>query len=163
MTTGVRSDLAEEFFSSIRKMLWGIRIIFREEMDKNGVTLPQLHLLGAIKDRGRATVCELSRYLMVAAPTTSRMIDGLCAKGFLRKERDQLDHRVTRLTLTGKSYRLLQDVTEFRNRTLDGILEGESDEEFRRTVDHLAELSDRWMAIAGGTIRESSDEQHRQR
>ena len=153
-------DLAEEFFSSIRKMLWGIRVIFREEMEKHGVTWPQFHLLRAVGEKSRATVGELSRYLMVAAPTASRMIDGLCAKGFLRKEIDPHDHRVALLMLTPKSERLLEDVTEFRNKAIAGVLEDESDEELERTIGHLVELSNRWLRIAEETARKGCDEEH---
>ncbi|MCG2796775.1 MAG: MarR family transcriptional regulator [Actinomycetia bacterium] len=160
MDTGRQTELAEEFFSSIRKMLWGIRVIFREEMEKHGVTWPQFHLLSAVRERRRATIGELSRYLMVTAPTASRMIDSLYAKGLLQKESDPADHRVTRLMLTGRSEKLLEDVAVFRDRAVAGILEGESDEELERTMSHLAELSDRWFQVAGETARKGCDEEH---
>jgi len=155
-----RMNLAEELFSSIRKMLWGIRVIFREEMERSGITWPQIHLLRAVEEKSRATVGELSRYLMVAVPTASRMIDGLCGKGFLRKERDPSDHRVTRLLLTPKSERLLEDVTGFRNRAIATVLEDENDEELERTIGHLAELSNRWLQMAEETARKGLDEDH---
>ncbi len=155
-----RVDLAEELFSSIRKMLWGIRVIFREEMDRYGITWPQIHLLRAVGEKSRATVGELSRYLMVAAPTASRMIDGLCAKGFLRKKRDPSDHRIAWLMLTPKSERLLEDFTGFRNKAIASVLEDENDEELERTIGHLAELSNRWLQMAEETARKGCDEEH---
>ena len=97
---------------------------------------------------------------MVAAPTASRMIDSLCAKGFLRKERDPSDHRVARLMLTSKSERLLEDVAGFRNKAIASVLEDESNEELERTIGHLAELSNRWLQIAEETARKGLDEKH---
>ena len=117
----------------------------------------------AVGKKSRATVGELSRYLMVAAPTASRMIDGLCAKGLLRKEKDPHDHRVMMLMLTPKSESLLEDVAGFRNRAIANILEGESSEELERTIGHLARLSDKWIQVAGETARKGCDEEHYRR
>jgi len=137
-----RAELAGEFMLSIEKLMKSTGVIFRSVLEDYGVTHAQFHLLMVTKGRGKTTVTEISRLLMIAPPTASRMIEGLCAKGLLKKEKDASDHRITRVSLTGKSKRLVTDLTERRARVLTEVFKGEDEKELELTVSHLGRITD---------------------
>jgi MarR family 2-MHQ and catechol resistance regulon transcriptional repressor len=143
-----RSELAEEFFLFIGAIMRGTRAIFRSELEENDVTWPQFHLLKMVKHRDRTTVTELSNSLMIAAPTASRMIDGLCTKGLLRKEKDPKDHRVTLVVLTRKSKVLLDDLLRAQSEVMADVFAGEDTSELARNMKSLGRISGKWLAIA---------------
>lgn len=142
MKNDKRAELAGEFMLSIEKLMKGTGVIFRSVLEDYGVTHAQFHLLMVTKGRGKTTVTEISRLLMIAPPTASRMIEGLCAKGLLKKEKDASDHRITRVSLTGKSKRLVTDLTERRARVLTEVFKGEDEKELELTVSHLGRITD---------------------
>ena len=142
MKNDKRAELAGEFLLSIEKLMKGTGVIFRSVLEDYGVTHAQFHLLMVVKGRGKTTVTEISRLLMIAPPTASRMIEGLCTKGLLKKEKDASDHRVTRISLTGKSKRLVTDLTERRARVLTEVFKSEDEKELELTVSHLGRITD---------------------
>jgi len=137
-----REKLAGEFLLSIERLMKGTGVIFRSVLEDYDVTHAQFHLLMVVKGRGETTVTEISRLLMIAPPTASRMIEGLCVKGLLKKEKDASDHRITRVSLTSKSKRLVKDLTERRARVLTEVFKGEEEKELEHTVGHLGRITD---------------------
>jgi MarR family 2-MHQ and catechol resistance regulon transcriptional repressor len=137
-----RAELAGEFMLSIERLIKGTAAIFRRVLEDYDVTLAQFHLLMVVKGHGRTTVTEISRLQMIAPPTASRMIDGLCAKGLLEKEKDPSDHRITRISLTGKSKRLVTDLTERRAAVLTEVFKSEDEKDLEQTVCHLGKITD---------------------
>src|SRR5450756_2936501 len=69
-----REELAGEFLLSIERLMKGTGVIFRAVLEDYDVTHAQFHLLMVVKGRGKTTVTEISRLLMIAPPTASRMI-----------------------------------------------------------------------------------------
>jgi MarR family transcriptional regulator, 2-MHQ and catechol-resistance regulon repressor len=147
-------ELVEEFMLSVGKMVRGMRAIFRREMERYDVTWPQFHLLKFVRDSDGITVMELSHMLMISAPTTSRMIDGLCSKGLLEKEKDEHDHRVTRLQLSVESESLLKALTDLQDKIWLEVFAEEDTAELQRTVSHIGSITDKWLEIAGNREKE---------
>jgi DNA-binding MarR family transcriptional regulator len=112
------------------------------------VTWPQFSLLKVVKRSGRMTVTELSNSLMVAPPTGSRMIDGLCSKGLLAKEKDPDDHRVTLVVLTRKSKGLLDNLLALQSQVMAEVLEDEDTEELARNMESLRRIAGKWLLVA---------------
>jgi DNA-binding MarR family transcriptional regulator len=151
-----RSELAEEFLQFIGTVIRGMGAVFRRETEKYDITWPQFHLLKMVKRADRITVTELSNSLMIAPPTASRMIDGLCSKGLLVKAKDSSDQRVTLVKLTPKSQRLLDKLFELQNQALAGVLEGEDIEELRRDITNLSRITDKWLATIETTSKKGA-------
>lgn len=143
-----RGELAERFLSSVGKGMRGMSSIFRKEIERYEITLPQYHLLKLVQGQGSMTVTELGNRLMIAAPTASRMIDSLCAKDLLAKEKDPKDHRVTLVRVTGKSEKLLKRITDLQNEIITEVFKGEDGAELERSIDHLSRIADRWFEAA---------------
>ncbi|MFH1151015.1 MAG: MarR family transcriptional regulator [Actinomycetota bacterium] len=132
----------------IRLIMRTTFLIFHDELEKHQVTLPQFHALKALRARGEVRVTELSEFMMISAPTASRMIDGMVAKGLLAKDRDPSDHRVALIRLTEKSDTLLADLLAQQNELMAQVFEGESTEELERTVRHLGAIGRHWSEIS---------------
>ena len=143
-----RSELADEFFGFIGAIMRGTRAIFRGELEEHDVTWPQLHMLKMVKRRERTTVTDLSNSLIVAAPTASKMIDGLCGKGLLRKEKDPDDHLVTLVVLTRKSRGLLDNLLKAQSEVMAEVFAGEDTSELARNIESLSRIAGKWSAAA---------------
>lgn len=153
-----REELAEEFLRSIGKFVRGMNAIFRKEIEKYQVTWPQFYLMKAVKNAGGMTVTEVSNRMMVSAPTASRMIDGLCAKGLLEKAKDSDDHRITQVLPTPESEELVVTLTALQHRLMLDIFRREKESDLERTVGHLSDITDRWLEVGREEMKRSSGE-----
>jgi len=142
----------------------GVKVDWQWEIvDSNGVTTlidPKTITIGDDSQNWKSvsgdgiTVMELSHMLMISAPTTSRMIDGLCSKGLLEKEKDAQDHRVTRLRLSAQSQGLLKALTDLQDKILLEVFAEEDAAELEKTVSHIGSITDKWLEIAGNREKE---------
>lgn len=154
-----RSELADEFLLFVSTLFRGMGAIFRRMMEEYDVTWPQFHMLKMVWHSDRMTVTELSNSLMIAAPTASRMIDGLCAKGLLEKAKDPCDQRVALIRLTPKSEMLLLDLRELQNKVVSEVLEGEDTEELQRNIRSLSRIAGKWQATVEKTARKGATDE----
>ena len=150
--------LAESFFKSVGTAMRGMGAVFRKELEGYDVTWPQFHLLKQVESRDGLQVTEVSSLLMIAPPTASRMIDGLAAKGLLRKEKDERDHRVTRVLLTGDGGHLMEEMRKALRRLMIQVLEGEDEEEVTRALDYLERIADQWYTISEQTTKSRGED-----
>ena len=142
------TELANEFMADVGRIMRGMRFNFRKQMERYEVTWPQFHLLKLVKHNDGITVTELAHYMMISAPTTSRMVDALCSKGLLEKAKDSEDHRVTRLKLGERSEALMDELTELQDKVMLLVFREEDESELERTVQHLGKLTNRWLEIS---------------
>lgn len=140
-------ELADNFHSSLRKVMRSSRAIFAREMAEYGVTMPQFHLMKFVAHRGRVTVTDISELMMSSSPTASRMIDGLCEKKLLEKSKGENDHRVTFLTLTREGKALMKKIDILQRNRIKEVFEGEDLETLEVTVDQFEKISDKWVAL----------------
>jgi DNA-binding MarR family transcriptional regulator len=106
------------------------------------VILRRVHLLGA-----DASQSEISNTNFRNRATTSRVISGLCKKGFLNKSRFRDDQKRFKLVMTPSGQELMQRVmpliTEIRSMSTENISEEEFDI-FLRVLDQIWENYDRY-------------------
>jgi len=143
-----RTSLIAEFLLYFGTMIRGMNAILGKELEAYGVTWPQFHLLKVVKYSARVTVTELSTSLLVAPPTASRMIDGLCSKGLLVKEKDAMDHRVAVVKLTPQSGVLLERLLELQNDVMTAVFAEEETPELERNVKSLGRVASKLYATA---------------
>jgi len=73
----------------------------RARVEPEAVLTPsQLDLLGPLADGGILGLRELARAAGVSAPTATRMVDGLQARGLVSRERCADDRRAVRVAVT---------------------------------------------------------------
>jgi len=144
MSPEERNKLAEKIVEGMEQIMRIRGAAFRDELEKQGVTLPQFHLLKMVKVHGGLTITEASRIMLVAPPTVSRMIDGLCAKGFLERRGDPADQRVTRIVLTRRGGTVVRKVADLQVSLIMELMEGEGPERLRTFAGLLEKLTRRW-------------------
>ena len=69
-------------------------------LDGSGLTLAQFHLLERLRTEDEATVSELAAGAGVAAPTATRMLDGLVRTGAVERRGAAHDRRSVLISLT---------------------------------------------------------------
>lgn len=106
------------------------------------VILRRVHLLGA-----QASQAEISNTNFRNRATTSRVISGLCKKGYLKKSRFKDDQKRYKLVMTpaGASLmtRVMPIITDIRKMSIAGIPEAEFDI-FLSVLDKIWENYDRY-------------------
>ena len=87
------------------------------QMEKAGVTLPQVLLLTRVEWAGRASISELANVSPGSVAATSQMVDRLVRKNWLARCEDPADRRRKAVSLTSAGAGLLRDLE--RARTAD--------------------------------------------
>ena len=113
------------------------------------VILRRVHLLGA-----DASQSEISNTNFRNRATTSRVISGLCKKGYLKKSRFRDDQKRNKLSMTPQSLELMQRVMplikEIRAMSIENISEAEFDI-FLKVLDEIWKNYDRYESNRSST------------
>ena len=72
----------------------------RDDLRKQGLTIPQVRALAVLSVMDGVTVNDLSVYTVIEQSTMSRTLDALEAQGLVRREQADADSRVRRVFLT---------------------------------------------------------------
>jgi len=127
----------ESFFRTTR------RLRARAGRFPGELTLPQYHLLEALRDTAELPVGELADRAGVAPPTATRMLDCLARDGFVERRHSETDRRsvLVRLTPDGEvAVDKAHDVIEaWRRRVFEG-LEPEEREPAARLLGRLSQI-----------------------
>ncbi len=106
--------------------------------DFNRGEIPLLYKL--LKEGDGKTQTEICDMLHVSKSTTCKIIQNLVVKGFLRKERDEYDKRVTKIFLTDRKDEIKDLLMELDEKAENKMLEGFDDEEKERLRDYLERI-----------------------
>ena len=119
------------------------------------LTLPQLKVLGLIASRphglhGR----ELAATLGVGPPAVTALVDRLAEPGYVRREEDPHDRRITWIRLTESGRLLLERMTAGQRERLAEVLDLLGPDELAdvsRALRILREAGERWAASTSVT------------
>jgi DNA-binding MarR family transcriptional regulator len=91
----------------------------------DGLSLPQYHLLEALRGAAELTVGELAESAGVAPPTATRMLDCLARDGYVTRRHSETDRRAVLVTLTLKGGDAIEAAHEhveaFRRRVFEAL------------------------------------------
>ena len=110
------------------------------QLGNDELTLTQGSALASIVRRGPLTLGELAACENVAPPTVTKAVAVLEGLGFVTREIDPDDRRVTRVSGTADGRRHLQDVVSVRTAWLEGRLADLEPEDRTRLLDALEVL-----------------------
>lgn len=99
----------------------------RVEDAATGLSAARLSVLSVLVFGGPRTVTELAAAEQVAAPTMTRLLQGLERDGYVRRRRDGADGRIVRVTATAQGRRALDAGRRVRLRRVERITAGLSD------------------------------------
>jgi DNA-binding MarR family transcriptional regulator len=90
-----------------------------------GLSLPQYHLLEALRGSAELTVGELAESAGIAPPTATRMLDCLARDGFVTRKHSETDRRAVLVTLTPAGSDAIEAAYEhveaFRRRVFEAL------------------------------------------
>jgi DNA-binding MarR family transcriptional regulator len=131
-------DVADRLHSAALHLLRRLRI----EDDVLGVSPPRLSALSVVVYAGPLPIGALATAEGVAAPTMTRLVDGLEREGFVKRRRDPADARGVLVEATPAGKRILIRGRAQRVETLAAGLAALSSEELRE-IGRGAELIER--------------------
>ncbi|MBE7184219.1 MAG: MarR family transcriptional regulator [Methylobacterium mesophilicum] len=106
-----------------------MRNLFDDRARAQGLTLPRARLLLHLARNGAATQSELAGALEIEQPTMVKLVDGLEAKGLVRRCPVEGDRRAKRIELTDAAQAgansILDFVAELREQVLEGVDEAD--------------------------------------
>jgi DNA-binding MarR family transcriptional regulator len=108
-----------------------------------GLTLPQYHLLEALRETDELPVGELADRAGVAAPTATRMLDCLARGGFVARRHSETDRRSVLVSLTTDGDAAVEqahDVIEAWRREVFERLEPDEREPATRLLARLSQV-----------------------
>ena len=99
-------------------------------------SLPELRVLSVCAARPGITAVEVSRALLVEAPTVSRLVQPLVQRGLLSRRRSQTDRREVRLRVTAGGLALLEECLPLLDQAAARFLGrlGEDEERYLRRI-----------------------------
>ncbi|MGD0172047.1 MAG: MarR family transcriptional regulator [Halobacteriota archaeon] len=134
------ADLEE----SARKLLEVVPIIMqdiRSEMRRRrllDLTVPQFRVLAFVNRNEGSSLWEVASHVGLTPPSTSRLVDGLIARGLMARNDHPADRRRVRLTVTGHGLAILEASTQGTVSYLANKLSG-VDADDREAIDKAVE------------------------
>jgi DNA-binding MarR family transcriptional regulator len=107
MSRQVTRDVAiSEIMQSLRRIFKAIQDYSHEVSEKFGITGPQLWALKTISQNESLSLSDLGKRMYLHPSTITGVIDRLEKKGYVTRNRDQVDRRVIYVQLTAEGKRL---------------------------------------------------------
>ena len=143
-------DRTEGFGVYIDRTLKKVQSTFLQVFAENNIdlTIEQWVILQRVHLEGNdASQADIAKSNFRNRATTSRVISGLCKKGFLKKSRFRDDQKRYRLVMTDEGKQLMKTaipfITDLRKVSTQGITEDEF-ETFYKVLDQLWENFDQY-------------------
>ncbi|MGC5328438.1 MarR family winged helix-turn-helix transcriptional regulator [Brevibacillus sp. SYSU BS000544] len=117
--------------------------IVKDELEQCGITLPQIFVLGELKDAPK-TIGEIAKSVGLSYSTVSGIVDRLERDGFVQRERDHRDRRVVWVSVTDSPECFDQKVPFMKENYIPDIFDGIKDSELEQLNQSL-ELLDNFL------------------
>jgi len=144
---GAQDDAGElaPFDQSLAAIVFGAKeaIIapMRPKLREYAITEPQWRVMRVINDRGATDATDLAEVGLLHAPSVTRILKELEARGLILRERDDQDRRRTVVALTGEGRAVVKDIS----RHVADVLSAYSD---RFGAQRLEQLSQELRALS---------------
>jgi MarR family transcriptional regulator, organic hydroperoxide resistance regulator len=138
------NEAEERFEAAFDEFLLALRRSqARGRQAPDDLTLAQYYLLHPLEREDAVPLCQLADLAGIAAPTATRLVDGLEHAGVIRRQRSETDRRTVKVSLTDDGRRRLErkheQLARRRHRVYENLEPGER-EQSERLLRHLAEL-----------------------
>jgi len=97
-----KAKLARRCTQSLRELLMGYRSLLEDALRGEGLTLPQLRLLNAIREQGNVSGASIARSCQVTPQTLQAMLTRAEREGWITRDISEVNHRVLTASLTRK-------------------------------------------------------------
>ena len=131
----LRSFVKEDWDSLLKRILSSYNDISRSINPKGllkiNLTTPQIKLLTCFNGNDEHTMSELGKNLSVSLPTMTAMVNRLEASKMVKRERDSMDRRVVKVSLTRAGERELTRLVSIRKKEMERILMNLDEDEMK--------------------------------
>jgi DNA-binding MarR family transcriptional regulator len=124
-----REELIEELFESSQAVQRAWKLHFFKVLGEEGFTPPQLGLLFFIKEHQPVTASALATHLQVSRSAASQMLEKLAQAGFISREEDPNDRRLTYIRISASGEKKLKKLEQKRKDFFISTSYGLTDEE----------------------------------
>jgi len=97
-----KAKLARQCSQSLKELMVGYRALLEDALRGEGVTLPQLKLLNAIKEQGGVSGATIARRCQVTPQTLQAMLTRAEREGWITRDISAVNRRVLTASLTRK-------------------------------------------------------------
>ena len=132
-------ECAGAVLTHLPAVMWYVRRHMRSGRAK-GLSVPQFRVL--VRVERQATLSDVASCLGTTLPTTSRIVSGLVAKGYLERAESAEDRRCRCLTLTPCGQRILRDAYDVTRRAMAVELERLTAAQCRTIAEGISLLGD---------------------
>lgn len=108
-------------------------------LEPHGLSLPQWAILSCLWRNGELAVGALSELVGTGLPATSRIVDRMEDRDLIHRRRDDVDSRVTLVSVTTKAHEL-KHLATFYETVNDALFAGFSAEERELSFDLLRRM-----------------------
>jgi DNA-binding MarR family transcriptional regulator len=130
----VREALIEQALSAVEDLGSARRRAICEQPLYRGVSMPQIHILIMLIERGPMTVSELAALLSISAPSASSILDRMEENGLVKRERDEVDRRVVHVDVTTHGRGVVDGMMGLHRDFTSRLLQSMSDEDLQHVV-----------------------------
>jgi DNA-binding MarR family transcriptional regulator len=102
------SEISERVLTTLRQIIHAIDIHSRALVKQYGLTGPQLLILKKISTLNEATVSEIAKEVNLSQATVTDILERLEVKGYLFKERSNIDKRKVIVRIKEKGLNIVQ-------------------------------------------------------
>lgn len=126
-----RDDLIANAVAAMDTIMSQRRRSFCAQPLHREVSMPQLHLLIWLQERGPMTVSDLAHILGVSVPSASAFVDRMEEHSLVVRERTREDRRVVCVRIEPRGREMVEQITGMHRDTLQHLLAQMTDEELR--------------------------------
>ncbi|HVG26267.1 MAG TPA: MarR family transcriptional regulator [Acidobacteriaceae bacterium] len=104
---GEKAKSARRCSQTLRELLGGYRALLEDSLREEGLTLPQLRLLKAIREQHGLSGRSIARTCQVTPQTLQAMLTRAVREGWITREASESNHRIVTASLTRDGEELL--------------------------------------------------------
>ncbi len=155
----VGSDSATEGKSATEGDLKSVIVLFRAynyvmqnvklSLENDTLSLNEFVALEALQAKGSLTTSELIDKVLIANSSMTYVLDGLCKKGLVKREKDKVDRRIIRIELTDSGYDVIRALYEVHRTHMRQIFDVLSPAEEKQMQDLLKRVGKKAEDLAG--------------
>ena len=126
-----------------------IRRMVEAALEEHDLSLPQFHLLGALKScGGDLSTSEIARIMLRASQTVTGLVDRLEAQGLVERTTDPRDRRKANVHITAMGERRLAEAQPTANRLVESIVSPLTDHELEDLEAKIRKLlANAWQTL----------------
>ena len=113
---------SSSFTEGLKSLHQEMMFLQMELVRSENLAMPQYFILRYIGMHGPQHLSSMASFLRVSNPTVTGLTDTLESQGWVRRQPDPDDRRVTLITLTEKSMELFSRMEQYQTKLMDEIL-----------------------------------------